>query len=60
MTSGYVAVLFISIDRMPFPASTLDNPDSLFALVVTPGFNLHHVKVVDQDPVSGSLYADRS
>jgi len=47
MTSGYVAVLFISIDRMPFPPPTLDNADPLFALVTTPGFYLHHVDVAD-------------
>jgi len=41
---------------MPFLAPTLDiNADPLFALVIAPGFYLHHVVVVDQDPASGSL-----
>jgi len=56
-TSGYMAVLFIYIDRMLFMAPTLDNADPLFALVITPGFYLHHVEVADKDPASGSLYA---
>jgi len=34
---------------MPFLASTLDNDDPLFALVVTRGFNLLHVEVAYQD-----------
>jgi len=53
-----MAVLFISIDRMPFLAPTLDDADPLFALVIlTPGFYLHPVEVADQHPVTGSLYA---
>jgi len=44
------AVLFISIDRMPFLAQTLDDADRLFALVITLGFYLHHIEVADQDP----------
>jgi len=55
MTSGYLAVLFISIDRMPFLAPTLDNADPLFALVITAGFYLHHVEVADQDQASGNV-----
>jgi len=55
MTSGYMAVLFIVIGRMPFLAPTLDNADPLVALVITLGFYLHHVEVADQDPASGSL-----
>jgi len=50
-----MAVLFISISRMPFLAQVLDNLDLLLALVITPGFYLHHVEVADQDPASGSL-----
>jgi len=50
-----VAVPFIFIGRMPFLAQTLDNADPLFAQMITPGFYLHHVEVVDQDPASGSL-----
>jgi len=46
--------LFIFIDRMPFLVSTHDNADPLFTLVITPGFYLHHVEIVDQDPASGS------
>jgi len=56
----------ISIGRMPFLASTLDNADPLFALVITtPQVSLlmrtqviyvHHVEVADQDLASGSLY----
>jgi len=33
-TSSYMAVLFISIDRMPFLVPSLDNADPLFALVI--------------------------
>jgi len=47
-----MTVLFISIGRMP----TLDNVDPLFALVITPGFYMHHIKVTDQDSASDSLY----
>jgi len=63
MTSGYMAVKFISIDRIPFLAPTLDNADSIFALVITPGKvgnylvitpGDNYLKVVDQDPASGS------
>jgi len=36
MTSDYVAVLFISIGRMLFLATTLDNADPLLTLVITP------------------------
>jgi len=43
MTSGYMAVLYISIDRIPFLAPTLDIADRLFAQVITTGFYLHHV-----------------
>jgi len=50
MTSGYVAILCISIGRMPFLAPNLDNADPLFALVITPGFDLQHVEVADQGP----------
>jgi len=42
-----MAGLFISIERMPFMAPTLDNADPLFALVITTGFSLHHVDVAD-------------
>jgi len=49
-----MAVLLISIDRMPFLMPPFDNADPLFTLVITPGFYQHHVEVVDQDPVSGS------
>jgi len=55
MTSGYESDLFISIDRMPFLAPTLDNADSLFGLMITPGSYLHHVEVADQDAASDSL-----
>jgi len=40
-TAGYMAVLFISIGRMPFMTPTLDNADPLFVFVMTPGFYLH-------------------
>jgi len=55
MTSGYMAILFISIDRMPFLVLAFDNADSLFALVIAPGLYLHHLEVADQHPASGSL-----
>jgi len=50
-----IPVLFIFIGRMPFLASSLDNADPPFALVITLGFYLHHVEVADQDPSSVSL-----
>jgi len=53
-----MVVLFFYIGQMPFLAPSLDNADPLFVLVITPGFCLHHVVVVDQDPASGSLYAE--
>jgi len=40
---------------MPFLGPTLDNADLLFALVIIPGFYLHHVELADQDLASGSL-----
>jgi len=41
---------------MPFLASTLDNADLLFAMVITSGFYLKHVDVMaDQDTASASL-----
>jgi len=33
-----MAALFISFDRMPFLASTLDNTNPLFAMMIAPGF----------------------
>jgi len=59
-----MAVLLITIDRMPFLAPTQNNADSLFeswywCLMITPGFYLHHVEVADQDPDIGSLWADK-
>jgi len=55
VTSGYIAVLFISIGRIPYLAPTLDNADPLFALVIViPCFHLHQLEVANQDPVSGS------
>jgi len=53
-----MAVVFISIDRMPILVPTLDNADPLFALMITSGFYLHHVEVADQDSASSSLKAD--
>jgi len=55
MTSGDMAVIFISTGWMPFLVQTLDNADPLVALMVTPGFYLHHVEVADQDPDSRNL-----
>jgi len=59
MTSGYAKVMFISYatkGRMPFVAvQTLDNAHPLFALVIKPGFYLHHLGVTDHHPASGSL-----
>jgi len=56
MTSGYMAVVFISIDLMPLFAPTLGNADPLFALVITPGArftkqkynNIYHKFLVKQ------------
>jgi len=58
MISGYMAVLFNSIGLMPFLASPLDNAHPLFVVIITPGFCPHHVKVADEDPDSGSQYAN--
>jgi len=44
-----MAVLFISIGRMPFLAPTLDEAGLLFVLVITPGLFLQHLVVGDQD-----------
>jgi len=55
MTSGYMAVLFISIGWTFFQGPTFDNADPLFALMITPDLYLHHREVADQDPASGSL-----
>jgi len=52
MTSGFLAILFMSIGRMPFLAQTLDIAYLLFALVIKPGFYLHHVEVADQDALT--------
>jgi len=49
---------FISIVRIPFLATSLDNAESLFVLVISPGFHLYHVEVADRDPASGILFAD--
>jgi len=55
MSSGYMAVLFISIGRKHFLAPTLDYAHPLFTLVMTSGFYQHRVEVADQDPASDSL-----
>jgi len=44
-----MAVLFISIGRMSGLAPTPNTVALLFAMVMAPGFYLHHVEVVDQD-----------
>jgi len=57
MSSENMAVLYISIRWMPFPGSTPDKADPLFALVIAPGFCLHHIKVADEDPTQlGAVY----
>jgi len=40
-----MAVLFISIDRMPFLVPTVDNADPFFGLVITSGSHLYQVEV---------------
>jgi len=55
ISSGFVAVLFIFIDRMPFLTPTFDNADPLFALLITLGFYLQHVQVACQDPALVSV-----
>jgi len=50
-----MAVLFISIGRMPFLSPTLDNADPIFAQAITPGFYLHHAEMEDNHPASDSL-----
>jgi len=51
----YIAILFISINRMHFLAPNLDNTDYLFTLVITADFCLHPIEVASQDQTSGSL-----
>jgi len=55
LTSGYMAVLFISIGWMPFLVSTHDYADTPFALVIPSSFYLHNVEMADRNPSSGSL-----
>jgi len=64
MTFGSMAVSFIYIGRIPFLAQILDNAlyqdlvpgeDPLFTLVLTSGFSLHDVVVVDYGPASSCL-----
>jgi len=43
---------------MPFLAPNLNNYVPRFALVITPSFHLHHVEVAEQNPASGSIYAE--
>jgi len=51
-TSGYMAVLFISIGRMLYLALTPENADPLFVLVITPGsrftkrYNKFYLKII--------------
>jgi len=54
LVSGYrpMAVLFVSIGRMPFLASALYIIDPLVVLVSTPGFYLHHVGVAVKYPAT--------
>jgi len=40
----YIAVLFISNGRISFLAPIFDSADPLFALMIAPGFYLHHVE----------------
>jgi len=54
--SGYMAVLFIFIGRMLFLGPTFDNDDELFTLLITRGFYLHHVEVVQSQLVVVGLY----
>jgi len=54
-TSGYGAILFILIVQISFLAPTLDNTDPFFALVIAPGFYLHHIEVADRGPASSSV-----
>jgi len=51
ITSGYMAIMFISIGWMLFLASTLDNVDPLFASWWSHkvSSHLHNVEVADQD-----------
>jgi len=59
-TSSHKAILFIFIGRMLFLALNFDNADPLFALVITSGFDLHHIEVAEQHSASGRLYVDYS
>jgi len=58
MTSGCMAVLFISIGLMPSLVPNVDNADPQFTLVITPGFYQHHIEVAYQDSASCSQKAD--
>jgi len=40
---------------MPSLAPILDNAEPPFAMVIVPGFYLHYIEVVDQDPANDSL-----
>jgi len=51
-----MAVLFISIDWMPFLVPTLDNADPLIGLVIRLGLYLHRVDVADQDLAIVAVY----
>jgi len=55
MTPGYSNFVYFYWPDMPFLAQTLDNADPLFALVIAPGFYLHHVGVADKNIASGDL-----
>jgi len=46
--NGYRAILFISIDQMPFLAPNLVKEHPFFALMITLGFYLNHVEMADQ------------
>jgi len=54
MTIDMVVLIIFTFCRTPI----IDIADPLFTLVIIPGFYLHHVEVVDQNPASGSLYAN--
>jgi len=41
--TSFMAALLISIDRMPFLASSFNNVDPLVALAIAPGFYLHYM-----------------
>jgi len=48
-----MAVVIIYIGQIPILAPTFNNTDPLFTLLITAGFYMLYVEVVDPDPAIG-------